>query len=107
MNLPSLRSFFGFLFGPLAGIVLLAGCATEDAFVLDSDLPVPSDTVARVTTDVERDGGRLVRVNTVFAGTVDDPTRRLESIETRFKTGGWVSQGTTATGSTAVYESFE
>ncbi|RPG16445.1 MAG: hypothetical protein CBB69_008425 [Phycisphaera sp. TMED9] len=102
MNLPSLRSFFGFLFGPLAGIVLLAGCATEDAFVLDSDLPVPSDTVARVTTDVERDGGRLVRVNTVFAGTVDDPTRRLESIETRFKTGGWVSQGTTATGSTAV-----
>ena len=105
MNLPPLRSSVGPFVG-FAGFALLAallvGCATPVAFVLDSDLPVPSDTVARGTTDVERDGGRLVRVNTVFAGTVNDPTQRLETLATRFKNVGWVSLGPTATGSTAV-----
>lgn len=102
MNLSPLRSSFHLIavFAVLSLVPM--GCSTPKAFVLDSDLPVPSDTVARVTTNVEREGGRLVRLNTVFAGTVDDPSQRLEALETRFQNGGWVSLGPTATGSTAV-----
>ena len=102
MTFPPLRSSVRTLAGFALLGVILVGCGSKEAFVLDSDVPIPSDTVGRVTTDVKRDGGLLVRVNTVFAGAVDDPTLRLETLETRFKNGGWVSLGPTATGSTAV-----
>ncbi len=82
-------------------LTMLVGCSTEQRFLLDSDLPVPEDSVARVTSDVERKAGELVRVNSVFATTVDDPSRRLEGIERVFVFNGWRSSGTTATQSTA------
>ncbi|MDG1360341.1 MAG: hypothetical protein P8P71_07860 [Phycisphaerales bacterium] len=88
----------------LASLILamVAGCASEPRFLLDSDVPAPEDALARATSDVARKSGELVRVNSVFATEVDDPSGRLEELEKAFITSGWASSGITATGSTAV-----
>lgn len=88
----------------LASLALLsaAGCASESSFLLDSDLPAPENSLARATSDVERRSGELVRVKSVFATKVDDPSRRLERLEQVFISNGWDSTGVRATGSTAV-----
>ncbi len=88
----------------LASLVFAAavGCSTEPRYLLDSDVPAPEDALARATSDVERKSGELVRVNSVFATKVDDPSRRLGGLEKTFTANGWASGGITATGSTAV-----
>ncbi|MAB71271.1 MAG: hypothetical protein CMJ54_02060 [Planctomycetaceae bacterium] len=88
----------------LASLVFAAavGCSTEPRYLLDSDVPAPADALARATSDVERKSGELVRVKSVFATKVDDPSRRLGVIERAFTSSGWASAGVTATGSTAV-----
>ena len=83
-------------------LAMVAGCSSESRFLLDSDVPAPADALARATSDVERKSGRLVRVNSVFATKVDDPSRRLDGIEKAFVSSGWKSSGLAATGSTAV-----
>lgn len=83
-------------------LALVAGCSSESRFLLDSDVPAPSDALARATSDVERKSGQLVRVKSVFATKVDDPSSRLGGLERAFTSNGWASTGVTATGSTAV-----
>jgi hypothetical protein len=88
----------------LASLILamVAGCSSESRFLLDSDVPAPDEALARATSNVERESGELVRVKSVFATKVDDPSRRLDGLEKAFTSNGWVSTGITATGSTAV-----
>lgn len=89
----------------LLAIALLGGCRSEQAFLLDSDVPIPEDSSGRATFGIKRTDGLLTGVDTVFATKVDDPGGRIDVLGTRFAASGWTleSKGETFSTATAVF----
>ena len=96
--------------GPRLGAVLLAialggGCTSKESFLLDSDVPIPSDSSGQATFGIKRSDGLLTGVDTVFAMTIDNPGGSIDTLAARFNTSGWQleSSGQTFSTATAVF----
>lgn len=89
----------------LLAIAMSAGCSSKEAFLLDSDIPIPRDSSGRATFGIKRADGLLVGVDTVFATTIDDPGGAVDALAARFGLSGWQleSRGQTFSTATAVF----
>ena len=85
----------------LLAMVLIGGCGTKEAFLLDSDIPIPNDSSGRATSGIERADGILTGVDTVFATNIADPGGRIDALAARFKVSGWEIESRGGTYSTA------
>lgn len=86
-------------------IALSGGCSSKEAFLLDSDIPIPEDSSGRATFGIKRADGLLTGVDTVFATTIDDPGATVDALAVRFENSGWSldSRGQTFSTATVVF----
>ena len=95
------RSFAPRLGGIVLASALLGGCGGKQDFLLDSDVPIPSESAGRATSGIERRDGLLTGIDTVFVIEVNDPQVRLDDLASRFSASGWSIESRGSSVSTA------
>ncbi|MAC18537.1 MAG: hypothetical protein CMJ23_02460 [Phycisphaerae bacterium] len=70
-------------------LLLMAGCGSNQTYLLDSDIPIPPDSPGRATSGIQRRDGLIVNLDTVFSESVDDPSVTIDGLERRFIASGW------------------
>lgn len=82
-------------------LVAFAGCASKLQYVLNSDIPAPSEVSGQATTGIERREGVLIGLETVFSEKVDDPSKTSDRLIREFAKTGWAVERRGATPSTS------
>lgn len=72
-----------------AVVAFALSCTSENAMVLDSDIPNVVGLDPIVTRDIERQGGIVTKVEVIYRGDIADPATPIGATSSAFAEHGW------------------